>query len=292
MASALSDKVTAGTKDAGPPVNFSLDLTGLQNGNKVQFTYTDSANKTHNVTLMRVDDPSVLPLKNSATNDPNDEVYGVDFSGGMSSVISQLSGMFGSTGPQFTNPSGQTLQISGDAGGNSVVSSASSTITMTDLTSGNPQLPLFVDNGVPYTGAITGTGSQQTGLAARISVNKGTQSGDTTRSDFILSQLTQGSYYVSPQTGIGSNATPFKGTMLGFVQQFTTSQGQAAAAAQQLADGQNVVLSTLQNKLNSTSGVNIDEEMAHLLALQNAYSANARVMSTVKDMFDSLLQSM
>jgi len=306
MASALSDKVTDGTKAAGPPVNFSLDLTGLQNGNKVQFTYTDSANKTHNVTLMRVDDPSVLPLKNSATNDPNDEVYGVDFSGGMSSVISQLNGMFGTTGPQFTNPSGQTLQISGDAGGNSVVSSASSTITMTDLTSGNPQLPLFVDNGVPYTGAITGTGSQQTGLAARISVNNllladpsrmivygaGTQAGDTTRSDFILSQLTQGSYYVSPQTGIGSNATPFKGTLLGFVQQFTTSQGQAAAAAQQLADGQNVVLSTLQNKLNSTSGVNIDEEMAHLLALQNAYSANARVMSTVKDMFDSLLQSM
>jgi flagellar hook-associated protein 1 FlgK len=200
------------------------------------------------------------------------------------------------------------LQISGDAGGNSVINSASSTITMTDLTSGNPQLPLFVDNGVPYTGAITGTGSQQTGLAARISVNNllladpsrmivygtspATQAGDTTRSDFILSQLTQGSYYVSPQTGIGSNATPFKGTMLGFVQQFTTSQGQAAAAAQQLADGQNVVLSTLQNKLNATSGVNIDEEMAHLLALQNAYSANARVMSTVKDMFDSLLQSM
>ena len=73
---------------------------------------------------------------------------------------------------------------------------------------------------------------------------------------------------------------------------FDLSQGQAAAAAQQLADGQNVVLSTLQNKLNSSSGVNIDEEMAHLLSLQNAYSANARVMSTVKDMFDSLLQSM
>jgi len=41
----------------------------------------------------------------------------------------------------------------------------------------------------------------------------------------------------------------------------------------------------LKNKLSSTSGVNIDEEMAHLLALQNAYSANARVMSTVKDMY-------
>lgn len=306
MASALSDKTTAGTKDAGPPASFALDLTGLQNGNSAQFTYTDSANKTHTVTLVRVDDSSALPLKDSATNDPNDEVFGVDFSGGMASVVSQLSSMLGGRGLQFANPTGQTLQIGGDAGGSAVVNAASSTITMTNLTSGNPQLPLFVDNGVPYTGAITGLGSQQRGLAGRISVNNlllgdpsrmiiysaGTQAGDTTRSDFIISQLTQGSYYVSPQTGIGSSNTPFKGTLLGFVQQFTTLQGQAAASAQQMADGQNVVLSTLQNKLNASSGVDIDEEMAHLLALQNAYSANARVMSTVKDMFDSLLRAM
>jgi flagellar hook-associated protein 1 FlgK len=30
--------------------------------------------------------------------------------------------------------------------------------------------------------------------------------------------------------------------------------------------------------------------MANLLTLQNAYSANARVMSAVKDMFDTLMQ--
>ena len=307
MASALSDKVTPGEKTDGPPVSFSLDLTNPpKNGNNVQFTYTDAANKSHTITLVQVSDPSVLPLKNSATNDPNDEVFGVDFSQGVGPALAQLSAMLGDRGLQFSNPSGETLQISGDAGGAIAVNSASSTITMTNLTSGNPQLPLFVDNGVPYTGAITATGSQQTGLAGRISVNNlliadpsrmiiygaGTQSGDTTRSDFILSQLTQSSSYVSPQTGIGSNATPFKGTMMSFLQQFTTMQGQAADSAQQLADGQNVVLSTLQNKLNASSGVNIDEEMAHLLALQNAYSANARIMSTVKDMFDSLLQSM
>ena len=306
MASALSDKTTTdSTGNGGSPNTFSLDLTGLQNGNNVKFTYTDSANKTHTITLVQVNDPSVLPLKNSATNDPNDEVFGVDFSQGMGPALTQLSALLGDRGLQFSSSGGQTLQISGDAAGTAAVNSASSTITMTNLTSGNPQLPLFVDNGVPYTGAITATGSQQTGLAGRISVNNlllpdpsrmivygsGTQSGDTTRSDFILSQLTQSSYYVSPQTGIGSNATPFKGTMLSFLQQFTTMQGQAASSAQQLADGQNVVLSTLQNKLNASSGVNIDDEMAHLLALQNAYSANARVMSTVKDMFNSLLQS-
>ena len=44
--------------------------------------------------------------------------------------------------------------------------------------------------------------------------------------------------------------------------------------------------------MNATTGVNIDDEMAHLLALQNAYSVNARVMSSIKQMFDTLLQAM
>ena len=60
----------------------------------------------------------------------------------------------------------------------------------------------------------------------------------------------------------------------------------------QLADGQDVVLNTLKQKVTATSGVNIDDEMAHLLALQNAYSANARVMSSIKQMYDLLIQSM
>ncbi len=51
-------------------------------------------------------------------------------------------------------------------------------------------------------------------------------------------------------------------------------------------------LNTLQSKMDAVSGVNIDEEMAHLLVLQSAYAANARVMATVKEMYASLLQSM
>ena len=65
----------------------------------------------------------------------------------------------------------------------------------------------------------------------------------------------------------------------------------SADAAAQLASGQDVVLNTLQEKMSSTSGVNIDEEMAHLLSLQNAYSANARVMSTVNEMYKTLMQA-
>lgn len=316
MASALSDKTTGGTAyppatpvpPPGTPAGFDLDLSGMQAGNVVHLTYTDSITGVqHNVSIIRVDDPSALPLNDTATIDPNDKVIGVDFSGGMSSVVSQLNAALGGANIQFSNPAGSTLRVVDDgAGGLSDVNVASVTTTATSLTGGGPQIALFTDGGTAYTGAITANGSQQTGLAGRITVNAGlladssrlivystspaTPAGDTTRSDFILTQLTSSSYSYSATTGVGSSATPYKGTLLGFTQQFTNLQANAASSAQQLSDGQDVVLNTLQNKMDTTSGVDIDEEMANLLALQNAYSANARVMSTVNSMFQSLLQ--
>jgi flagellar hook-associated protein 1 FlgK len=314
MASALSDKTTAGTAAPAsvlPQAGYDLDLTGLQSGNVMHVTYKDNiTGVTHNLSIVRVDDPTVLPLSNTATLDPNDEVVGINFSGGMASVVTQLNAALGSTANlQFSNPSGSTLRVLDDGAPNrSDVLSASVTTTMSSLTSGNPQLPLFTDNGGVFSGAITANGSQQTGLAGRISVNLGllgdpsrtvvfstsplTPSGDTTRSDFILTQLQSGNYRYSPQTGIGTTGSPFTGTLTNFAKQFISQQGEAATAAKQLADGQSVVLNTLQKKLTDTSGVNIDDEMAHLLALQNAYSANARVMSSIKQMYDTLIQAM
>lgn len=45
----------------------------------------------------------------------------------------------------------------------------------------------------------------------------------------------------------------------------------------------------LETRQGQVSGVNIDEELAFLIAIQNAYSASARVVSTVNEMFDDLL---
>ncbi|MGL4264882.1 MAG: flagellar hook-associated protein FlgK [Afipia sp.] len=318
MASALSDKTTGGTAyppatpvpPPGTPAGFDLDLSNMQAGNVVHLTYTDSITGVQkNVSIIRVDDPSALPLKDTATIDPNDKVIGVDFSGGMASVVSQLNAALGGANIQFSNPSGSTLRVVDDgASGLSDVNAASVTTTATSLTGGGPQVALFTDGGRPYTGEITGSGSQQTGLAGRITVNSGlladssrlivystspaTPAGDTTRSDFILSQLTTATYSYSATTGIGSSNSPYKGTLLGFTQQFTNMQANAASSAQQLSNGQDVVLNTLQKKMDDTSGVDIDTEMANLLALQNAYSANARVMSTINSMFQSLMQVM
>ena len=67
-------------------------------------------------------------------------------------------------------------------------------------------------------------------------------------------------------------------------------QGQAAANASSLQQGQTVVVNALQQRMDSVSGVNIDTEMTNLLTLQNSYAANARVFSTVQQMFQTLLQ--
>ena len=307
LASSLSDISTAGTAvTSGSQAGFDVDLSNVLPGNSISLTYTDTATNTpHQITIVRVDDPTALPLPNTAAN-PNDKVIGVNFQGGMASIVSQLAAAVGNTNLQFSNPSGSTLRVLDNGAGAVNVNAASTTVTTPALANGNLQLPVFTDGSTLYTGVITGRGVQQTGFAGRITVNAAlvgdpskfivystsplTTAGDTTRSDFLYSQLTSGSFTYSPQTGLGSRTSPLKGTLPNYLQQFLGLQSSAADSAQQLAQGQDIVVNTLQQKFNSTSGVNIDVEMSSLIALQNTYAANAHVMSVVQTMMQTLMQ--
>jgi flagellar hook-associated protein 1 FlgK len=95
----------------------------------------------------------------------------------------------------------------------------------------------------------------------------------------------------SPQTGLGSTSQPFSGSVSNYLQQFLSVQSNAATQATQLQQGQSVVVSTLQQKFNSTASVNLDSEMSSLIQLQNAYAANAHVMTVVQSMMNTLLQA-
>jgi flagellar hook-associated protein 1 FlgK len=309
MSSALSDKTTAGTAAPAalaPKAGFDLDLTNVLPGNTVNLTYTDTATNTqHQLSIVRVDDPAALPLSNAGAN-PNNQAIGINFSGGMASVVAQLNSALGGAHLQFSNPSGSTLRALDDGTGLAKVNAASVTTTVSSLASGSPQLPVFTDGTSLYTGSFTAVGSQQTGLAGRITVNAAlladpskltvyntspvTNAGDTTRPDFLYSQLTSGTFTYSPQTGLGTAASPFKATLSGYMQQFLSQQSNAATSATQLKQGQDVVVNALQQRMKSTSGVNIDTEMATLISLQNSYAANARVMSVVQTMMTSLMQ--
>src|SRR5664279_1600060 len=307
MSSALSDTTTAGTAaTSGAQAGFDTDISGMSLGNTIHISYTDASNVQHTVSILRVDDPSLLPLSNSATLDPNDTVVGVDFTGGPASVAAQLNTALGATGLQFSNPSGNTLEILDSGPGTITVNSASTTKTATSLTGGSGALPLFVDGSSPYSGAITAAGDESVGYAGRISVNQAladdpsklvtyqlspaTPVGDATRPNFIYNQLVNASLQYSPADGIGSASTPFQGTLSTYMSQAVSMQSIAASAATSLQAGQSVVVTALQARMNATSAVSIDTEMANLLTLQNSYGANARVMSTVKAMLDTLMQ--
>ena len=305
MSQALSSQTTAGTTaTAGTQSGYAADVGSLLSGNTVNLSYTDTATNTqHNVTIVRVDDPSVLPLP--ASGDPNNPVIGINFSGGTASVAAQLNSVLGATGLQFSNPSGTTLRVLDDGSGGKVdVDSLSATATVTSLTNGGAALPMFTDGSSAYSGAITAGGNQSLGYAGRITVNaalvadpsklvlyqSSTAAGDSTRPDFLLSQLTAAPLNYSPQAGIGTAAAPFSGTVGSYISQMMSQQGDAASAAANLKQGQDVVVSTLQQRFNDSSSVNIDDEMSKLLNLQTAYSANARVMTTINSMLDELLK--
>ncbi|WP_315765728.1 flagellar hook-associated protein FlgK [Bradyrhizobium sp. SZCCHNS2005] len=307
MASALLDKTTAGTAVAGPPSGFDVSTSGVLPGNTINLTYTDSSNVQRQLKIVNVTDPTALPLQNAAGANPT--YVGVNFSLGMASVVTQLnSALGGSAHLQFSNPSGSTLRVTDDGTSQASVKAASVTTTVQTLASGSPQLPVFTDGSTAlYTGAITGTGSQMTGLAGRISVNPAlvsdptklstystspaTPAGDSTRPDFLFAQLTSATFSYSATTGLGSAAQPFQGTVSSYLQQFISQQGNASTLATQLKQGQSVIVSTLQQKFNSTAGVNMDSEMSNLIQVQNTYAANAHIMSVVQSMMQTLLQA-
>jgi flagellar hook-associated protein 1 FlgK len=307
MATALSNKTTVGDPaSSGLQNGFDIDIGGLSAGNNITINYTDSLTNTpRTITLVRVDDGSALPLSNGATSAPNDRVVGIDFSGGMGSVFGQISSALGGTSLVASNTVGNTLRVLDDGAGNIVnVTSVSTTTTETSLSGGSGELPFFTDGQQAYTGAISVVGSQSIGFAGRISVNStlatdpsklviyqaGTAAGDNTRPDFIYRQLTNSALTFSPDTGVGTAGSPFTGSITTYLRQVISQQGEAASSAENLKQGQDVVLASLQQRFDDSSGVNVDQEMANLLTLQNSYAANARVLSSIKDMFDTLMR--
>ncbi|MGO9702591.1 MAG: flagellar hook-associated protein FlgK [Xanthobacteraceae bacterium] len=304
MSQALSNQTTSGAAvSSGAQNGFSVNVGNVLPGNSIQVTYTDAANTQHTITIVSLGQGGTLPLQNSPSN-PNNQEIGIDFSGGIGPAVAQLNTALGAN-LQFSTTGPGVLQVLNNIASPNVVNSLSATATMTSLTSGSAQLPLFLDGNQPITGAITGTGSQTTGLAGRIVVNPAlaaapsslvayaanTTAGDSTRPNFILNQMTDAVLTYSPTTGIGSPQAPYSATLADYMSQVASQQSLAANASTNLQQGQDTVVNALQQRFNDQSGVNIDTEMSHLIVLQNAYGANARVMSTVQQMMATLLQT-
>lgn len=79
-------------------------------------------------------------------------------------------------------------------------------------------------------------------------------------------------------------------TIQTFASRLLGGAGTEASLAQTNHAGVSARLDDAVNRRDSYAGVNVDEELAQMVVLQNSYSASARVMTTASEMYDTLLQ--
>ncbi|PPD15464.1 MAG: flagellar hook-associated protein FlgK [Methylobacterium sp.] len=311
VTTSLGDRTINGTAaTVGAQQGFNLDLSALQSGNVITLEYTvQPAGTRQKVSFIAVNNPGALPLPAGATADPNDTEVGIDFSGGLPAAITAIGTALGA--PFTVNDLGAGVaQILDDGAGNTRdINALSARATVTTLTDQGLSIPLFVDGNSGsqlYTGSFD-SGSQKRGFSTGIRVNPAlladpsrlvvyqtapttTSSGDPARPSFLRDQLQSWETDFTPAIALTGSTAIYRGTASQFLDRVIAAQTQASSNATALAEGQEVVLSTLRERSAAISGVDSDKELADLIEIQNIYAANARIVSTVRDMFDALLR--
>ncbi|MFC7051868.1 flagellar hook-associated protein FlgK [Hansschlegelia quercus] len=299
LAQTLGTKTVPAATVAG---GVDLSTQGAQPGDQLNATYTVGG-VTKTLTIVNVGDPSKLPLSDKVTADPNDTVIGVDFSA--PDAAAQLTTALSGKGLSMTAAATATgFALTTTDATTTAVTAGQSAITATALSGDGLALPMFVDGdaGQVYSGSLDGS-SQITGFAGRIQVNGAllddptaltsyatdTTAADEARPTFLRDALKAQRSFGS-DTGLSGTSSSYKGSLVQYAAAAINFQAAASSTAAGVADGQSLVVSTLSDRFTATSGVDVDDEMTNLITLQTAYSANARVITAVKDMMDMLLR--
>lgn len=303
LAQAMSTVTTGGTPAvAGAATGYDIDLANVRNGNEISFSYL-SGGVTRTVRALRVDDTSKLPMDYIDANGAR--VIGVDFSAGAGSVANQLQAALGGS-LSISSPGGNTLRVLDDgAAGTTEIVNLKTRTTATGTQTGDFGVSLFVDYGdTDFTNSLDGIG-QKRGFAGRIRVNSAiatdntllvkynatTSLGDAGRVNALIDNLDNLRFSGALSASGTDSSFRLAGTVSDFIKQTINFQGNSAASALAENDMQMLSLDALTQRLNSEYGVNVDEEMARLMELQNAYAANARVLSVVQELLDALMNA-
>lgn len=152
----------------------------------------------------------------------------------------------------------------------------------------------FLSQNVPLltdaSGAVPASGAAATGFSATIQVSTVVQATPSMLRDGTGSALASGdntvinnilkNVFSTSSSGIPAQATNL---VAGFAAQATHAASTATA---------NTALRTgLESRLSTESGVSVDTELAQMVQLQNAYAANAKVVTAVQNMWTQLLDS-
>lgn len=299
LAQAFSTKNTPGTAaSAWGASGFDLDLANIKPGNDMLLTYMENGVEKRVRVVNSTDGKDYV----DATGQ---RVISIDLSGDSTAAANVL----GSKLPTLTITStgqGNIRVLDGGAGGATQVKSASVRTTASGVQGDGLAFNLFVDQGdTAFTNSLNGNPPQKQGFAARIAVNSailadnrlmvqhevGGTLGDADRANYVIAQLGSMKFVSGGNPAENSGRFQLSGTLSEVIGQTLNFQGSSINAALTKADDRQLTLDTIVDQMQSEYGVNTDEEMARLMELQNAYSANARIVSVVKELLDALLAS-
>lgn len=122
----------------------------------------------------------------------------------------------------------------------------------------------------------------ETGLTA--TTLRANTPGATTSNDAALAIGSLATYKFSTADG-----NVFNGTFDSRLTELNVTVGSALLSVQQDSEAEGAVLSYLETQRENRMGVNLDEEIAHLLQFQRSYQATSRVMRAMDEMLQDLM---
>jgi len=277
------DSLAQGIADATNALH-ERGVDQLGNAGQALFTYQASAVAgTLAVNQAIVADPRLLAVASSPNSPGDGSVAGLiadlrnatSYTAGTAGV-NAVGGMdltTGTTARLMTIASGsataQTWTFSGS--GNSLTLTGANgqtqTITVPDMASGTTQTLNFDQLGISLKlSTAIGVGKAATDLVTDL-----TTAGQNT--------IVTASLFTPPQT-----ASDFYSGLVGKI-------GTAGSQAQEMGANQQLVVNQLTQRVASTSGVSLDEEATDMVRFQHAYQAAARVITTMDQMLETLINN-
>jgi len=283
--------------EVGAARGLTLDITNMAPGNDIQFTYSQNGIDKR-VRVVNTLEPF------DYIDATGQRVIGMDFSMGGGDLGNSLDAMF--PGLNISGGSGYLRILDDGAAGTTDVKTAVAHSTSTGLQGFGLAFNLFVDQGsAAFTNNLDTDPPQKQGFAARIAINPailadnrllvqhevGGTLGDADRANYVINQLETMNFVSGTSPQANSGRFQLAGNLGEVISQIVGFQGASIDAALTKRDDRQLTLDTIIDQMESDYGVNVDEEMARLLELQNAYAANARVVSVVKELLDTLFRA-
>jgi flagellar hook-associated protein 1 FlgK len=122
-------------------------------------------------------------------------------------------------------------------------------------------------------------------------INTSGAAGITSRAD-LFDAAKGGNSITVNSLGVSFTSNSGGTSMDNYFKDLIDKLGVQESQAKRVVTNQNTLLASFQQSRESNSGVSIDEEMANLIQYQHAYQANAKVISTVDDLLDVVVNGL